>query len=49
MKEFVEGTSSRAQEIIEAYSKGGPTYKARMSTAGGRFAYTESIYARANQ
>lgn len=49
MKEFVDGTSSRAKEIIEEYSKGGPTYKARMSTAGGRYAYTESIYARANQ
>lgn len=49
LQEFVEGSSSRAQEIIEAYSKGGPTYRARMNTAGGRFAYAESITARVNQ
>ena len=49
LKEFVEGSSSRAQEIIEAYSKGGPTYRSRMNTAGGRYAYAESITARVNQ
>jgi len=49
LKEFVEGSSTRAQEIIEAYSAGGPTYRSRMNTAGGRYAYAESITARVNQ
>ena len=49
LEEFVEGSSAKAQEIIEAYGKGGPTYKERMSTAGGRYAYAESIVARVNQ
>jgi len=49
LKEFIEGDTSRAKEIIEAYSKGGDSYRARMSTAGGRYAYAESITARVNQ
>ena len=49
LKEFVEGDSLRVKEIIEAYSQGGPTYRARMNTAGGRYAYAESITARVNQ
>ena len=49
LTEFVEGNSTKAQEIIEAYSKGGPTYKERMATAGGRYSYAESVIARVNQ
>jgi hypothetical protein len=47
--DFVQGDSALVEEIIEAYGKGGPQYKARMSTAGGRYAYAESIIARVNQ
>jgi hypothetical protein len=49
LKEFIEGETPRAKEIIEAYSAGGDSYRARMSTAGGRYAYAESITARVNQ
>ena len=49
LKEFIAGETPRVKEIIEAYSKGGDSYRARMSTAGGRFAYAESIIARVNQ